>query len=125
MATLIDIKGEPSTVALNCLEFDRGGMNLREAIFGRRAVREFMLEPETYLLRTSPIALASHHFQHILVDPKFDIYSAPALIVISAAESSYFGNIKNLRDPTPRTAHAAVRKPIDADQGACLPTGQF
>jgi hypothetical protein len=37
------------------------------------------------MLRTSPAALASHHFQHILNDPKFDIfYGAPVLIVISA-----------------------------------------
>jgi nitroreductase len=108
-------------------------MNVREAIFGRRAVREFTAEPvqeevlrqlidaaiqapsavnqqpwlftvvrnremlarisdesKAYMLRTSPVALASHHFQHILADPKFDIfYGAPALIVISAATSSW------------------------------------
>jgi len=108
-------------------------MDLRDAIFGRRAVREFTTEQlqeatlrqlieaaiqapsavnqqpwlftvvqnkgqltrisdesKAYLLKTSPLALASHHFQHILSDPKFDIfYGAPALIVISAAESSW------------------------------------
>jgi nitroreductase len=108
-------------------------MNLNDAIFGRRAVREFTTEPvqqpllrqlidaavqapsavnqqpwrftvvrdrqllkrisdesKAYMLRTSPVALASHHFQHILIDPKFDIfYGAPVLIVISAAESSW------------------------------------
>lgn len=47
-------------------------------------------QSKAYLLKSSPIALASHHFQHILLDPKFDIfYSAPALIVISSAESSW------------------------------------
>ena len=93
-------------------------MDVREAIYGRRAVREFTPEPvdekvlrqlvdaaiqapsavnqqpwlftivrnkellarisgasKANLLRTSPVALASHHFQHILNDPKFDIFT--------------------------------------------------
>jgi nitroreductase len=104
-------------------------MDVREAIYGRRAVREFTTEPveeaalrrlvdaaiqapsavnqqpwlftivrgkellarvsneaKAHMLRTSPAALASHHFLHILNDPKFDIfYGAPVLVVISAA----------------------------------------
>ena len=104
-------------------------MDVRDAIYGRRAVREFTTEPveeaalrglidaavqapsavdqqpwlftvvrdrkllarisneaKAHMLRTSQAALASHHFLHILNDPKFDIfYSAPVLVVISAA----------------------------------------
>ncbi len=104
-------------------------MDLREAIYGRRAVREFTPEPvdekvirqlvdaaiqapsavnqqpwlftvvrdralltsisakaKAHMLKTSPTALASHHFQHILSEATFDIfYNAPVLIVISAA----------------------------------------
>ena len=104
-------------------------MDVREAIYGRRAVREFTTEPveeaelrrlvdvaiqapsavnqqpwlfttvsdkellvrvsneaKAHMLRTSPAALASHHFLHILNDQKFDIfYGAPVLVVISAA----------------------------------------
>jgi nitroreductase len=104
-------------------------MDVREAIYGRRAVREFTTEPveeavlrllvdaaiqapsavnrqpwlftivedssllarvsneaKAYMLRTSPAALAPHHFLDILNDPKFDIfYGAPVLVVISAA----------------------------------------
>jgi nitroreductase len=104
-------------------------MDVREAIYGRRAVREFTTDPvaeaglrglidaaiqapsavnqqpwlftivrdkellarvsneaKAHMLRTSPAALASHHFLHILDDPTFDIfYSAPVLVVISAA----------------------------------------
>jgi nitroreductase len=108
---------------------DGDEMDVREAIYGRRAVREFTSEPvdekvirqlidaaiqapsavnqqpwlftvvrdrtlltsisgeaKAHMLRTSPAALALHHFQHILNDAKFDIfYGAPVLIVISAA----------------------------------------
>lgn len=104
-------------------------MNVREAIYGRRAVREFTAKPvdeellrqlidaaiqapsavnqqpwlftvvrnkellarisseaKSHMLKTSPAALASHHFLPALSDPKFDIfYGAPVLIVISAA----------------------------------------
>lgn len=104
-------------------------MDVTEAIYGRRAVREFTTEPvdetalrqlvdaaiqapsavnqqpwlftiitdkellarvsneaKAHMLRTSAAALASHHFLHILNDPKFDIfYGAPVLVVISAA----------------------------------------
>jgi nitroreductase len=103
-------------------------MELKEAIYGRRAVREYTAEAvdenqlrsliesaiqapsavnqqpwlftvlrdaallseisdkaKAYMLRTSPVALASPHFQTILNDPNFNIfYHAPALIVISA-----------------------------------------
>src|SRR5512134_860651 len=99
-------------------------MDVSEAIYGRRAVREFTMEPveeaalrglidaavqapsavnqqpwlftvvrdrellarisnaaKAHMLRTSQAALASHHFLHILNDPKFDIfYGAPAQI---------------------------------------------
>ena len=108
-------------------------MDVREAIYGRRAVREFTTEPveeaalrrlvdaaiqapsavnqqpwlftivrnkellarvsneaKAHMLRTSPAALASHHFLHILNDPNFDIfYGAPVLLVISAAGSPW------------------------------------
>ena len=106
-------------------------MDLREAIYTRRAVREFTTEPvdektlrelidaaiqapsavnqqpwsfcvvrdqallalisneaKAHMLRTSPAA-ASHHFQELLSDPKFDIfYHAPVLIVISSVAES-------------------------------------
>jgi nitroreductase len=42
-------------------------------------------ESKAYMLRSSPVGLVSHHFEHILADPNFDIfYHAPVLIVISA-----------------------------------------
>ena len=40
---------------------------------------------KAHMLRTWPAGLISHHFQHILTDPKFDIFWAPVLIVISTA----------------------------------------
>lgn len=47
-------------------------------------------EAKSHLLRTSPIALASHHFQSILGDSDFHIfYHAPALVVISAASGPW------------------------------------
>ena len=107
-------------------------MDLIEAIYSRRAVREFTVEPvdekllrqlidaaiqapsavneqpwsfsvvrnnvllahisreaKTHMLRTSPVGLASHHFQELLNDSKFDIfYRAPVLIVISTVAQS-------------------------------------
>lgn len=107
-------------------------MDLIEAIYSRRAVREFTAEPvnekilqqlidaavqapsavnqqpwsfsvvrdkallarisheaKAHTLRTTPIGLASHHFQEILSNPNFDIfYRAPALILISAVAQS-------------------------------------
>jgi len=46
-------------------------------------------EAKAHLLRTSPAALVSHHFQDLLSDPNFDIfYAAPALIVITAVAES-------------------------------------
>lgn len=107
-------------------------MDLIEAIYSRRAVREFTAEPvdekilqqlidaaiqapsavnqqpwsfsvvrdkallarisheaKAHTLRTTPIGLASHHFQEILSNPNFDIfYHAPALILISAVAQS-------------------------------------
>ena len=103
-------------------------MDVMEAIYTRRAVREFTLETisddllrklidaaiqapsavnqqpwsftvvqnddllarisresKTHMLKTSPAALVSHHFQELLSDPNFSIfYKAPVLIVISA-----------------------------------------
>ena len=39
---------------------------------------------KAHMVRVTPLALMSHHFQQILNDPDFDIfYHAPALIVIS------------------------------------------
>jgi nitroreductase len=44
-------------------------------------------EAKAHLLRTSPAALLSHHFDALLHDDAFDIfYHAPVLIVISANE---------------------------------------
>jgi nitroreductase len=107
-------------------------MDLKEAIYNRRAVRNFTAEPvsedvlrqlidaaiqapsavnqqswtfsivrdrdllarisrgaKAYMLRTSPAALASPHFQELLGNPEFDIfYHAPVLIVISAQVES-------------------------------------
>lgn len=107
-------------------------MDLIEAIYSRRAVREFTAEPvdekilqqlidaavqapsavnqqpwsfsvvrdkallarisheaKAYTVRTTPVGLASHHFQEILSNPNFDIfYHAPALILISAVAQS-------------------------------------
>jgi len=108
-------------------------MNLKEAIYSRRAVRDFTTEAvdeaalkqlidaaiqapsavnqqpwrftvvrdqkllveisrqsKAHMLRTSPAALASPHFNAILNNPDFDIfYHAPALIVISAANGPW------------------------------------
>jgi nitroreductase len=102
-------------------------MDLREAIYTRRSVREYLEKPvdqeilvelvdaairapsavnqqpcsfsivrnrsllddisrkaKAHMVRVTPLALMSHHFQQILNDPDFDIfYHAPALIVIS------------------------------------------
>ena len=107
-------------------------MDLKEAIYNRRAVRNFTTETvsenvlrqlieaaiqapsavnqqswtfsivrdrdllarisreaKAYMLRTSPAALASPHFQELLGNPEFDIfYHAPVLIVISAQADS-------------------------------------
>lgn len=51
-----------------------------------RLLSEISDQAKSFMLRTSPAALASPHFQTILNDPNFNIfYHAPALIVISAA----------------------------------------
>lgn len=107
-------------------------MDLKEAIYTRRAVREFTAEPvdektlrqlidaaiqapsavnqqpwvfcvvrdrallarisceaKAHMLRTSPVALLSHHFQELLSNPGFDIfYHAPALVLISSVAES-------------------------------------
>lgn len=107
-------------------------MDFREAIYSRRAVRDFTTElvdekalrqlidaaiqapsavnqqpwsfsvvrdkallarisreAKVHMLRTSPAALASHHFDELLSNPEFDIfYHAPVLIVISAVAES-------------------------------------
>ena len=109
-------------------------MDLKEAIYNRRAVRNFTTEPvdeavvrqlieaaiqapsavnqqawtfsivrdgallarisreaKAYMLRSSPVAAASPHFQELLGNPEFDIfYHAPALIVISAPAESHW-----------------------------------
>ncbi|GAA0316409.1 nitroreductase [Sphingomonas oligophenolica] len=44
-------------------------------------------EAKAHMLRSSPAALISHHFEQLLSDEAFDIfYHAPALIVISSVE---------------------------------------
>jgi nitroreductase len=126
---LIEINGVPAYfVHISNAQLNGDNMDLREAIYGRRAVREFTKEPvdetiirqlieaaiqapsavnqqpwrftvvrdkalltsisceaKAHMLRLSPAALGSHHFDDILSDAKFDIfYGAPVLIVISA-----------------------------------------
>jgi nitroreductase len=47
-------------------------------------------EAKGHMLRTSPVGLASHHFQSILGAPDFHVfYHAPALIVISAVSGPW------------------------------------
>ena len=102
-------------------------MDLKEAIYTRRAVRDFTVEPvddktiyglieaavqapsavnqqpcsfcvvrdkgllakisreaKSFMVKSTPVGLMSHHFQQILNDANFDIfYHAPVLIVIS------------------------------------------
>ena len=56
----------------------------------RKLLARISDEAKAHMLRTSPAGLVSHHFQHILTDPKFDIfYGAPVLIVISAARGPW------------------------------------
>ena len=56
----------------------------------RRLLARISDEAKAHMLKTSPAGLVSHHFQHILTDPKFDIfYGAPVLIVISAARGPW------------------------------------
>jgi nitroreductase len=51
-----------------------------------RLLSEISSQAKAFMLRTSPTALASPHFQTVLSDPNFNIfYHAPVLIVISAA----------------------------------------
>lgn len=103
-------------------------MDLKQAIYSRRAVRDYTAAPvdektlrtlidaaiqapsavnqqpwsfcvvrdrvllgkishdaKAHMLKSTPAALLSHHFQEILGDPKFDIfYHAPALVLISS-----------------------------------------
>ena len=134
-------------------------MDVREAIYGRRAVREFTGEPvdegtlrwlidaavqapsaanqqpwlftvvgdsellarvsndaKAHMLRTSPAALATHHFPHILNDPKFDIFhGAPAPILISAAAGPLGrrGLFACGREPDARGARDRARHLLD------------
>lgn len=49
----------------------------------KAALGKISREAKSYMLRSSPIALVSHHFEQILNDQTFDIfYHAPVLIVI-------------------------------------------
>lgn len=141
-------------------------MDVREAIYGRRAVREFMTEPveeaalrrlvdaaiqapsavnqqpwlftivrnkgllarvsneaKAHMLRTSPAALASHHFLHILNDPNFDIfYGAPVLVVISAAGSPWaVENCSLAAENLMLAAHAAGLGTPDGKSALKLP----
>jgi len=109
-------------------------MDVEQAIYGRRAVRDYTAEPvdnatlrvlveaavqapsavnqqpwmfsivqdksalarisrdaKAFMLKKTPAALLSHHFEELLGNPAFNIfYNAPALIVISAlAESDW------------------------------------
>jgi nitroreductase len=55
----------------------------------RSLLARISCEAKAHMLKTPPAALVSHHFQDLLSDPNFDIlYSAPALIVISAVVAS-------------------------------------
>jgi nitroreductase len=153
--SLIEIKSWPDYSRLNAntvAVWLETMMDIREAIYGRRAVREFTTEPvqeaairklvdaaiqapsavnrqpwlftivkdrellarisdeaKTHILRTSAAALASHHFLHILNDPKFDIfYGAPVLIVISAAQGPWaIGDCALAAENLMLAAHAA------------------
>jgi nitroreductase len=133
-------------------------MDVREAIYGRRAVREFTTElveeaalrrlvdaaiqapsavnqqpwlftivrgkellarvsneAKAHMLRTSPAALASHHFLHILNDPNLDIfYGAPVLVVISAAGGPWaVENCSLAAEPDARSARSRARHVLD------------
>ncbi|HMK78871.1 MAG TPA: nitroreductase [Xanthobacteraceae bacterium] len=107
-------------------------MDLKQAIYGRRAVREYTAEPvadatlralieaavqapsavnqqpwsftvvrdkallaqisreaKAHMLKKTPAALLSHHFQEILGDSAFNVfYDAPALVVIASLADS-------------------------------------
>lgn len=59
-------------------------------IRNKKLLARISTEAKSHMLRTSPTALASHHFLNILNDEAFDIfYGAPALIVISAPEGPW------------------------------------
>ena len=49
----------------------------------RALLKRISQEAKAHMLKSTPAALLSHHFQELLSDPSFDIfYDAPALIVI-------------------------------------------
>jgi len=53
----------------------------------RALLARISAEAKAHMLRSSPAALMSHHFDQLLGDAAFDIfYNAPALVVISSAE---------------------------------------
>jgi nitroreductase len=59
------------------------------AVRDKALLAQISRESKAHMLRTSPAALLSHHFQELLGDPNFDIfYRAPALILIGAASES-------------------------------------
>jgi nitroreductase len=110
----------------------RAIMDARQAIYGRRAVRDYTTEPvdeatlralidaavqapsavnqqpwsfsvvrdksllarisqeaKAFMLRKTPVALVSHHFEELLASTAFNVfYNAPALIVISGLAAS-------------------------------------
>jgi nitroreductase len=95
-------------------------MDLNDAIYGRRAVRDFTAEPVDdkglrQLIDGTSAAAASHHFESLLSNSVFDIfYHAPALIVISAeAESPWAVEDCSL------AAENMMLAPCAADLGTC------
>jgi len=133
-------------------------MDVGEAIYGRRAVREFTTEPveeaalrglidaaiqapsavnqqpwlftvvrdrkllahisneaKAHMLRTSQAALASHHFLHILNDPKFDILrrSRAGRHLRSRRSLGRRGLFARSREPDARGARGRARHVLD------------
>ena len=55
----------------------------------RALLKRISQEAKAHMLKSTPAALLSHHFQELLSDPSFDIfYDAPALIVICCTTDS-------------------------------------
>jgi len=56
----------------------------------QKVLAEISQESKAHMLRTSPAALATPHFQAVLTNPDFNIfYHAPVLIVISAVNGPW------------------------------------
>ena len=72
-------------------------------------------EAKAHMLRTSPAALASHHFLHILNDPTFDIfYGAPCGRNLRSRRSlGRRGLFARGREPDARGARGRARDVLD------------